>query len=235
MATPVAPLGAKATLSKSQKNGGGLGGRRALNDISNSGRPSALNTSKKHNAKNVVSVGEEIGSSKIMSSFGGIKNVSKAPEKGQAGGRKALSDLTNSGKPYVQQAPKGSHGNKLGAVVEEDILSHNVAQEQLLHNHQKCIKAQQKGIDIDYFLKAVGLDNGIQNLIPCLTHRLCSVHFFFTGNLISSLLIFKCLLIYLFAFCVDNSMRLASPPVSPLSAKLKVSLVQDLEIFIPTL
>ncbi|KAH7841006.1 hypothetical protein Vadar_024448 [Vaccinium darrowii] len=174
----VAPLGAKATLSKSQKNGGGLGGRRALNDISNSGRPSALNTSKKHNAKNVVSVGKEIGSSKIMSSFGGIKNVSKAPEKGQAGGRKALSDLTNSGKPYVQQAPKGSHGNKLGAVVEEDILSHNVAQEQLLHNHQKCIKAQQKGIDIDYFLKAVGLDN-------------------------------------------DNSMRLASPPVSPLSAKLK--------------
>ncbi|KAF7132621.1 hypothetical protein RHSIM_Rhsim09G0200100 [Rhododendron simsii] len=174
----VAPLGAKTNVLKSQKNGGGLGGRKALNDISNSGRPSALHSSKTHNSKNVISSGEEIGSSKMKSSFGGKRNASKAPEKVQAGGRKALSDLTNSGKPYVQQSSKDSCCNKLGAVMEEQFLSHNVTEEQVLHNHQECIKAQQKGIDMDYFLQSIGLET-------------------------------------------DNSIRSASPQVSPLSSKLK--------------
>ncbi|KAJ0865126.1 hypothetical protein HanRHA438_Chr12g0537201 [Helianthus annuus] len=40
--------------SVAQKNKGGLGGRKALNDISNSRKPSALQPSKKHNTKNMV-------------------------------------------------------------------------------------------------------------------------------------------------------------------------------------
>ncbi|KAI8008079.1 hypothetical protein LOK49_LG07G00358 [Camellia lanceoleosa] len=154
-----APLGLKSNVSKAQKNGG-LGGRKALNDISNSGRPSTLQTSKKHNTKNMISIEEDIGPSKMTSSFGGKRNVSKAPEKAQAGGRKALSDLTNSGKhPHVHQASKKSQDKKLSVVAEEQILPCNVSEEQFLHNHQECIKAQGKAIDMDYFLKAVGLDN----------------------------------------------------------------------------
>ncbi|CAL5407821.1 unnamed protein product [Camellia sinensis] len=80
----------------------------ALNDISISGRPSTLQTSKKQNPKNVISIGEDIGPSK-MTSFGGKRNVSKAPEKEQAGGWKALTDLTNSGK-HPHQASKKFYG-----------------------------------------------------------------------------------------------------------------------------
>ncbi|CAL5405395.1 unnamed protein product [Camellia sinensis] len=154
-----APLGLKSNVSKAQKNGG-LGGRKALNDISNSGRPSTLQTSKKHNSKNVISIGGAIGPSKMTSSFGGKRNVSKGPEKAQAGGRKALSDLTNSGKhPHVHQASKKSQDKKLSVVAEEQILPRNVSEERFLHDHQECIKAQGNAIGMDYFLKTVGLDN----------------------------------------------------------------------------
>ncbi|GMP70228.1 hypothetical protein CsSME_00029166 [Camellia sinensis var. sinensis] len=98
----------------------------ALNDISISGRPSTLQTSKKQNPKNVISIGEDIGPSK-MTSFGGKRNVSKAPEKEQAGGWKALTDLTNSGK-HPHQASKKSQDKKF-----------TVVEEQFLHNYQECI------------------------------------------------------------------------------------------------
>ncbi|GFY84169.1 hypothetical protein Acr_03g0009430 [Actinidia rufa] len=153
----VAPFGVKSNVSKAQKHAA-LGGRRALNDISNSGRPSALQTLKNHNSKNVISVGEEIGPSKLTSLGGKTKNISKAPEKVH---RKALSDLTNSGKPHLR------HGKNLSAVVEEQILPHAVAEEQFLHNHQSCIKVQAQAVDLDYFLKTIGLDNGNSMQLAC--------------------------------------------------------------------
>ncbi|KAA8539949.1 hypothetical protein F0562_026641 [Nyssa sinensis] len=155
------PTGGKTNVSKAQKKGG-LGGRRALNDISNSGKPSSLQASKKHNSRNVISVGEDIGACKSIFAIGGKINVSKTPEKVQAGGRKALSDLTNSGKPHVHQAaPKKSLNKKLSAVAEEQTLPNAIAEEQFLHNHQECIKAQRKAMDMDYFLKTIGLDKDI--------------------------------------------------------------------------
>ncbi|KAL7183801.1 hypothetical protein ACSBR2_026052 [Camellia fascicularis] len=152
MSTAAAPFGVKSNVLKAQKNGG-LGGRKALNDISISGRPSTLQTSKKHNPKNVISIGEDIGPSK-MTSFGGKRNVSKAPKKAQAGGRKALCDLTNSRK-HPHQASKKSQDKKLTVVAEEQILPFDVSEEQFLHNHEECIKAQRnaKTIDRDYFRK----------------------------------------------------------------------------------
>uniref|UniRef100_A0A5B7BZU6 Uncharacterized protein n=1 Tax=Davidia involucrata TaxID=16924 RepID=A0A5B7BZU6_DAVIN len=153
------PVGGKINdVSKAQKKGG-LVGRKALNDISNSGKPSAFQASKKHNAKNMISVGEDIGVSKSKFSVGGKANVSKAPETVQAGGRKALRDLTNSGKPRVHQGPKKSQDKKLSAVAEEQTLPIAIAEEQFLHNHQECIKAQRIAMDMDYFLKTIGLDN----------------------------------------------------------------------------
>ncbi|KAL7183803.1 hypothetical protein ACSBR2_026054 [Camellia fascicularis] len=90
--------------------------------ISISGRPSTLQTSKKHNPKNVISIGEDIGPSKMTSSFGGKRNVLKAPKKAQAGGRKALSNLTNSRK-HPHQASKKCQDKKLTVEAEEGTIS----------------------------------------------------------------------------------------------------------------
>ncbi|XP_052184241.1 protein PATRONUS 2-like isoform X2 [Diospyros lotus] len=151
----VAPLGVKTSFSKAEKNGK-LSVRKALNDISNSGRPSSLQTAKKQNWKNTISVGEETA---------------------KAGGRKALGDLTNYGKQHIHQASKKT-GKKLSAVAEDQILPNNVAEEGFLHNHQECVKAQLKGPNMKYFLEIIGLDQ-------------------------------------------DNTMHVASPRVSPLPVKLK--------------
>ncbi|XAR71701.1 hypothetical protein NMG60_11018091 [Bertholletia excelsa] len=165
----VAPLGGKSNVSKAQKNGG-LGGRKALNDISNSGWSSTLQKSKKPNFKDGIPVGEDMGSSKPIFSFGGKGKVAKAADKVQAGGRKALSDLTNSGKQQVQKASKKIQASKkLIAVAENQILPDNVVEEQFLHNHQECIKAREKAIDLDCFLKTIGLDYSIQSASPAVS------------------------------------------------------------------
>ncbi|CAK9176891.1 unnamed protein product [Ilex paraguariensis] len=156
-----ASVGGKTTSFKAPPKKGGLGVRKALNDISNSGNPSGLQASKKHSSANVISIGEELGAFKTKVSVEGKTNVLKAPEKVQVGGRKALSDLTNSGKPSVHQLSKKSHIKKLNAVVEENYLPSAVAEERFLHDHQKCIKARRNTVDMDTFLKIVGLDNDI--------------------------------------------------------------------------
>ncbi|GJT94766.1 patronus 1-like protein [Tanacetum coccineum] len=53
--------GAKMNGSTVKKNKGGLGGRKALNDISNSAKPSALQPLRKQNLKNVLPIGEDVG------------------------------------------------------------------------------------------------------------------------------------------------------------------------------
>lgn len=118
--------GGKTDAAKADKKGGGLGGRKALNDISNS----RFHSVKKDNSLN----------------------------KGKVGGRKALSDLTNSVKPPTKLVSR-----KLNAVAEENAPS-CILEEGFLHNHQKCIKAQVKAIDKDYFLQSVGLSNGNNKL-----------------------------------------------------------------------
>ncbi|XP_059311156.1 uncharacterized protein LOC132062640 isoform X2 [Lycium ferocissimum] len=126
-----ASLVGKNGISKAQKKGGGLGGRKALNDISNSAKPSALQTSKKNNSANVISIGKDDASRNKISA-GRKDNYSKGVEK--KGGRKALGDLTNSNKSSLPE-------------------------EKFLHNHQDCIKAQRKAMDMSCFLKEVGLDH----------------------------------------------------------------------------
>lgn len=143
----------KGVTSQGQRKGGlGAGGRKALNDISNSRKPAALQPSKKHNSANVIAVGEDFSMSK--QSVLGKKTVPKAPQKAQVSGRKALSDLTNSSKPSAQVVKKCLTKN-LTAVAEEE----PPCGEGFLHNHQNCI-ASQKAVDMDYFLMAVGLRDG---------------------------------------------------------------------------
>ncbi|KAK4436280.1 hypothetical protein Salat_0791700 [Sesamum alatum] len=139
--------GGKTDVHKAGKRSGGFGGRKALNDISNSRTPSVHQSVKKDNSINVISIEKDPIAVKVKSS--------KAAEKGKVGGRKALSDLTNSVKP-PKQVP--ATGRKLNPVAEETSCLVN---EGFLHNHQECIKAQMKSVDMDYFLKSVGLTNDI--------------------------------------------------------------------------
>ncbi|KAL3524310.1 hypothetical protein ACH5RR_017144 [Cinchona calisaya] len=145
-----APLGRKVDANKPAKKGA-VGGRRALNDISNSGKPSALQPSTKHNSINVVSAGKTV--------------YSKAPEKGKAGGRKALSDLTNSAKPSANHLSKKSQDKKSSAIAAENIPS-AIKEESFLHNHQECIKAQRIVTSFECFLDTIGLDKGSSLVQP---------------------------------------------------------------------
>ncbi|KAK6121882.1 hypothetical protein DH2020_044397 [Rehmannia glutinosa] len=140
--------GGKADIAKADKKGR-LAGRKALNDISNSRKPTVLHSVKKDNSASVISIEKDPVAVKAK--------LSKATEKGKVGGRKALTDVTNSVKPPPpKQGP--SFGRKLNAVAEENVVS-CMAEERFLHNHQECIKAQAKAVDRDYFLKSVGLNN----------------------------------------------------------------------------
>lgn len=150
-------------VSKAPKKGG-IGGRKALNDISNSGMPSALQLSKKHNSMDVISIGEDPCISKTAFS------ISKPTEKTQTCGRKALSDLTNSGKPSVQKILKKTEAKKKLIAVAEEHLPNAIGEEGFLHNHQECIKAQRKArdMDLEYFFKTVGLhaDTSVKSASP---------------------------------------------------------------------
>ncbi|KAL0403164.1 UNVERIFIED_CONTAM: hypothetical protein Sradi_1957200 [Sesamum radiatum] len=141
--------GGKTDVTKAGKRAG-FDGRKALNDISNSRKPSVHHHSvKKDNSINVISIEKDPIAVKTKSS--------KVAEKGKVGRRKALSDLTNSVKPPKQVL---ATGKKLNPVAEENVPS-CLANEGFLHNHQECIKAQMKSADMDYFLKSVGLNNDI--------------------------------------------------------------------------
>ncbi|KAK3013448.1 hypothetical protein RJ639_009366 [Escallonia herrerae] len=157
-----APFGEKTNVSKSHKKEG-LAGRKALNDISNSGKPSALQATKKPSVMKVIPIPEDLG---VEFSAGGKKSVTKAPEKSKLVGRKPLSDLTNSRMPSVHQVPKKSQTTKLSVVAEEKDFPATIAQEGFLHNHQECIKAQRKVMDLDYFLKTVGLNDASPGALP---------------------------------------------------------------------
>lgn len=143
-ATPVG----KPTVTKTGRKGGPTG-RKALNDISNSRKPSEIQSKKKDNSANIISI--ETDSSDAKARLPKVVN-----EKGKVAGRKALTDVTNSVKPLAQQASRA--GQKLNAVAEDKARSSLV--ETFLHNHQECIKARMKSVDMDCFLKSVGLNNG---------------------------------------------------------------------------
>ncbi|KAL2556099.1 protein PATRONUS 1-like [Forsythia ovata] len=133
-----ATLRRKTGITKADKKGG-LGGRKALNDISNSRNGASLR-SKKDNSINVVSTGKDLSASKTKSVVGG-----------KAGGRKALTDLTNSVKPSSHAVLK--KGQKLNPVAEENVPI-SIEEEGFLHNHQECIKAQRKAMDMLHFLNS---------------------------------------------------------------------------------
>ncbi|KAH9695888.1 hypothetical protein KPL71_022952 [Citrus sinensis] len=152
-----AAAGGKSTVSKASKKGG-LGGRKPLADLSNSVNLTLNQSLKKQNSNNFAD--RVIGASKSKIRIDGSekKSFSKALEKLQTSGRKALSDISNWEKPHLHEAPKKNLNAKLNIATEEDVS--DIAGEGFLHDHQECIKAQTKAVDIDEILRTVGLDNG---------------------------------------------------------------------------
>ncbi|KAK6934656.1 hypothetical protein RJ641_034811 [Dillenia turbinata] len=129
------------------KKKGGAAGRRALGDLTNiANSPN----------KSLSVFGDRLTTSKpTCSTF-------KTQEKTRHSGRKAPSDLTNSGKPNLMEAPKKNLNDKLNAVAE--VSKH----EGFLHNHEECIKEQKMVMDMDYFLDILGFHQGIcEHIATC--------------------------------------------------------------------
>ncbi|KAJ9164213.1 hypothetical protein P3X46_023815 [Hevea brasiliensis] len=157
-------VGWKTNGSKAPPRKGVLGGRTPLGDLSNSLKPSLNQASKKHNSSIASLAEKETGASLNALDATKKKSTSKPSGKVQTNGRKALSDISNSGKPNLNEGSKKNYNAKLSVVAEESIDANAIAEEQFLHNHQECIKAQARAMDLDQFLQTIGLDNGFPKL-----------------------------------------------------------------------
>ncbi|CAL1371169.1 unnamed protein product [Linum trigynum] len=151
-------------VSKTSKKGGGLGGRTPLGDLSNALKNSSSlnNTSKQQQQTRSGIVGLN-GKKKSAGLAGGANAASVKTSVKASGNRKVLSDISNS-----SNVPKGSdisqkkavkNSKRLSVVQEEDPMHPcAIAEEGFLHNHDECIKAQNRQMDLYEFLKILGLD-----------------------------------------------------------------------------
>ncbi|XP_039038497.1 uncharacterized protein LOC120176052 [Hibiscus syriacus] len=147
----------KTNVSKAQRKAG-IGGRKPLGDLSNSVKPTPNQSSKKENAKSIPFIEKEFGIFNPTHDSSKTKSVYQA-EKVQATGRKALSDISNSGKPYSQGTSKKNQNAKLGNPEEDRCQLEDIAEEGCLHNHEDCIKTQKRAISTNEFLRILGLDD----------------------------------------------------------------------------
>ncbi|XP_030475157.2 uncharacterized protein LOC115692458 isoform X1 [Syzygium oleosum] len=160
-------LGEISKVMKVQKKGG-VGGRKPLGDLSNAGKPSLNQVSKKQNLKSFALINEDIGSSMVPSDLTKKRSTSKASDKAQTRSRRALSDISNSAKPHVSEASKKTV--KMNVLAEEPIDTGLIAEEQFLHNHQECIKQQTIAMDMDLFLETLRLSSRDRLVsTPCLS------------------------------------------------------------------
>lgn len=141
-----------------------VGGRKPLGDLSNAVKPikqvdgkkanGSLNTvSKSLKSKNTTVINNEAVSAKAKNVGSNKRTASKATEKSHNGGRKALSDISNSGKPRVPEITNKSN-------LKSSLCLSAIAEEEIFHNHQECIKSQIETVDMHHFFKTVGLADG---------------------------------------------------------------------------
>ncbi|KAJ7969898.1 neuron navigator 1-like [Quillaja saponaria] len=162
----------KTNVSKGVKKGG-AGGRKPLGDLSNSGKPSINQAPKQFGSKNFTFIKEENVTANIRNDAPRNKSVSKASEKLQTTNRKALTDISNSGKPHVQHT-REKQSMKMNAYTEEPLHLSAIAEEQFLHNHQECIKSQSKAMEKGQFLRTVGLDKDVSAYLAFPSERTAS-------------------------------------------------------------
>ncbi|KAJ4833330.1 hypothetical protein Tsubulata_000546 [Turnera subulata] len=140
-----ASVGRKTDVSKAPRKGG-LGGRRPLGDLSNSQKPSVNQTS-------IFSFPDKgCSASQTAQDASKKKSTSKPSVKSRIAARKPLTDISNSAKPLLNEESK-----KLNVRPVEPIHPDAIAEERFLHNHQECIKALNRSMDMDEILRIVGL------------------------------------------------------------------------------
>ncbi|GMN44556.1 hypothetical protein TIFTF001_013757 [Ficus carica] len=145
-----ASAGGKMNAIKSQKKGG-LGGRKPLGEISNSANIAPTMASKKQNSFGFIR--------EVTREESNRKSIAKTSDKVPSRSRKALSDISNSGKAHLHETSKNKPNLKLSAVEEEHLFPSSIAEEQFLHDHRECIKAKNKPMDVEQFLLTMGLTN----------------------------------------------------------------------------
>ncbi|KAJ8773208.1 hypothetical protein K2173_028385 [Erythroxylum novogranatense] len=150
-----ASVGFKTNVSNAPRKGG-FGGRTPLGDLSNSMKPPLSQISKKQISNIFSSSDKEKPSASLVAPDASKKRNSKATGKARTV-RKALSDISNSGKPLLKEAPKGNYQAKLSVLPEEPQPPGSISEEGFLHNHQECMK-HTRAMDIDEFLFIVGLN-----------------------------------------------------------------------------
>ncbi|KAK7357298.1 hypothetical protein VNO80_16582 [Phaseolus coccineus] len=150
----------KADLPGQRK--GRAGGRKPLGDLSNAGNLINQFDGKKaldgslNIGKPSVNKAPKLQKSKNLETDKRIAN--KASEKLLTGSRKALSDISNSGKPQVPEL-KNKHTLKPSSLIEESLPPSAIAEERILHDHKECIKSQFENADVHQFFKTVGLED----------------------------------------------------------------------------
>ncbi|XP_027364663.1 uncharacterized protein LOC113871760 [Abrus precatorius] len=140
----------------------GAGARKPLGDLSNAGKPVNQVHGKKvldgsiDRGKPSISQSSKPLKSKILEN--NKRTARKASEKSLTGCRKALSDISNSGKPHVPEI-KNKISLKSSSLTEESLHPNAIAEERILHNHQECIKSQFETAQVHQFFKTVGLED----------------------------------------------------------------------------
>ncbi|CAN0890853.1 hypothetical protein LINGRAHAP2_LOCUS16661 [Linum grandiflorum] len=111
-----------------------FGGRKPLGDVSNSAIPASVNQTSKKPPAGVVAAAK-------------------------ASGRKVLFDISNSAKFQKGNEATVVKG-KLSVVSEEpSVVACGIAEEGFLHDHDKCIKAQTRGMDAAEFMKIITMED----------------------------------------------------------------------------
>lgn len=141
----------KADLTGQRK--GRARGRKPLGDLSNAGKPINQFDGKKA-LDGSLNTGKPFAG---QAPEGDKRIVSKTSEKTLTGSRKALSDISNCRKPHVPEI-KNKKTLKLSPLTEEPLHPSAIAEEQMLHDHRKCIKSQFEN-DVHQFFKTVGLED----------------------------------------------------------------------------
>ncbi|XP_058754377.1 protein PATRONUS 2-like [Vicia villosa] len=135
-------------------------GKKVLNGSFNTVKPSISQTSKllKSKNNNPAILNKEVVSAKGKDVEIDKKTGSKASKKSNTSGRKALSDISNSAKAHVHDV-KNKNSLKTGSFTGKDLHPDEIAEERMLHDHEKCIKSQTQTLDIHHFFRTVGLED----------------------------------------------------------------------------
>ncbi|CBI18229.3 unnamed protein product, partial [Vitis vinifera] len=158
--------GKEANVYKVQKKQG-IAGRKALGDLTNSGKPSPIKASKRHDSKIFTSVGEEIDAFRSKDTIRGKKSISKAQEKVQTNFSMQLPSChvppVSSRKPKVQPgSPRKLELEEIAELMIEDksplCLKRVPSEYQSSSSPPKTPKSPNLNVAPDYFLGLLQMD-----------------------------------------------------------------------------